>query len=73
LDLTQEDSGDGPQSFIILIVGVIVVGGVLWMEMSFEPPPWLHAIVWIPVTLILSIAILRPLKSLMIAQQFRAF
>ncbi|SDT91954.1 DUF983 domain-containing protein [Stappia sp. ES.058] len=65
------DSGDGPAVFIIMIVGFIVVGLALVVEVAFMPPIWLHMLLWLPLTLILGLGMLRPLKGLMIAQQYR--
>jgi len=65
------DSGDGPAVFVILIVGMIVVGGALWLEIAARPPLWVHAALWIPLTLILSVGSLRPLKGIFVAQQHR--
>ena len=55
----------------MMIVGFIVVGLALFVEFTFHPPYWLHAVLWIPLVLGLSIGLLRPLKGLMIAQQYR--
>lgn len=71
LDFKFIDSGDGPAVFIILIVGFIVVGLALFVEVSWQPPLWLHALLWLPLTLGLSIGMLRPLKGLMIGLQYR--
>ncbi len=71
LDFSFADSGDGPAVFIMMIVGFIVVGLALVVEFTFHPPYWLHAVIWIPLVLGLSIGLLRPLKGLMIAQQYR--
>jgi len=71
LDYNFSDSGDGPAVFIIMIVGFIVVGLALVVEFTFHPPYWLQMVIWIPVVLGLSIGLLRPLKGLMIAQQYR--
>ncbi|WP_029060213.1 DUF983 domain-containing protein [Stappia stellulata] len=65
------DSGDGPAVFIIMIVGFIVVGLALVIEVAYMPPIWLHMVLWLPLTLILGLGMLRPLKGLMIAQQYR--
>ncbi len=70
-DLSGQDSGDGPVAFIILIVGAIVVGLALVVEVKFSPPVWLHLLLWLPLTLILTLALMRPLKSLLIALQYR--
>lgn len=71
LDYTFIDSGDGPAVFIILIVGFIIVGLALYVEVAYQPPLWLHAILWLPLTLILCIGMLRPLKGLMIGLQYK--
>jgi len=70
-DLSRADSGDGPAVFIILVLGFLVVGLVLWVEVNFEPPLWLHAILWPPVILGGALAMLRPSKATLIALQFR--
>lgn len=71
LDFSFADSGDGPAVFVIMIVGFIVVGLVLFVELSFQPPIWVHLILWLPLTIILAGGVLRPLKGLLIAMQFR--
>lgn len=71
LDFAFADSGDGPAVFIMMIVGFIVVGLALVVEFTFHPPYWLHALIWVPLILGLSIGLLRPLKGVMIAQQYR--
>jgi len=71
LDYSFADAGDGPAVFVIMIVGFIVVGLVLFVELSFQPPIWVHLVLWLPLTVILAGVVLRPLKGLMIALQFR--
>jgi len=70
LEFTFADSGDGPAVFIMMIVGFVVVGLALVVEILFHPPYWLHAVLWVPLVLGLSIGLLRPLKGLLIAQQY---
>jgi uncharacterized protein (DUF983 family) len=71
LDFAFADSGDGPAIFVMMIVGFIVVGLALVVEFSFQPPIWVHIVLWLPLTLILALGILRPLKGFLIAQQYR--
>ncbi|MDA0707502.1 MAG: DUF983 domain-containing protein [Proteobacteria bacterium] len=40
------------------------------MEVTFQPPLWLHAIIWAPVIIGGSIGMLRPAKGMMIAMQY---
>ncbi len=71
LDYAFADSGDGPAVFIMFIVGFIVCGLALWVEFTYEPPMWLHMVVWLSLTVILCLLLARPAKALMIALQFQ--
>lgn len=71
LDLKNEDSGDGPAVFIIFVLGGTVVPLALWIETLFEPPLWVHAVLWSGAVLGGTVALLRPLKAYTIALQFK--
>ena len=71
LDLNAVDPGDGPAVFVILILGFLVVGLGLWIELTWRPPLWLHIAIEFPVIILGALALLRPLKALMVALQFR--
>ena len=71
VDLEKADSGDGPAVFIIFILGFLVVPLALLLEAKAEPPMWVHLSIWPAVILGGAIALLRPLKGLMIALQFK--
>jgi len=70
-DLAKADSGDGPAVFVILIAGFVVAFAALFTEVAFHPPVWLHLVLWLPGTLILCLAMLRPTKGLLLAAQFK--
>jgi uncharacterized protein (DUF983 family) len=70
LDLSAQDAGDGPVAFIILLVGFLVVGAALVVEVKYGWPVWLHLAVWLPLAFVLSLALMRPLKALLIGLQF---
>ena len=69
-DLAKADSGDGPAVFVILIGGFLAAFAALYTEVAFHPPVWVHLVIWLPVTLILCLGLLRPFKGLMLAAQF---
>ncbi len=71
LDLKKADSGDGPAVFIIFILGALVVPAALWLESHFEPPMWLHVAIWPPLILGAALGLLRPMKGVLIALQYR--
>jgi uncharacterized protein (DUF983 family) len=65
--LAEADTGEGPAVFVIMIVGFIVVFAALFTEIAYRPPIWLHLVLWLPLAAILSLALLRPAKGLMLA------
>jgi uncharacterized protein (DUF983 family) len=70
LDYTFIDTGDGPAIFIIMLASAIVVGCALVMEVKYQPPFWLHAVLWLPLILATTLLPLRAMKSVLIALQF---
>jgi uncharacterized protein (DUF983 family) len=68
--LHHQRADDAPPYFTIVIVGHIVVGLVLAVEMAYRPPLWLHGALWLPLTLILSLIILPPVKGALVALQW---
>ncbi len=71
LDLTKNDSADGPAVFLIFILGFLLVPLALITDNLFSPPLWVHAILWGSVALGLTLGALRPLKAYIIALQFK--
>jgi uncharacterized protein (DUF983 family) len=70
LDFAFADSGDGPAFFVMSIVGIVVIALALWVEFAYEPPIWLHMVMWSALSIILSLALVRPAKGLMVALQY---
>lgn len=70
LDFNFADAGDGPAVFVILIGGAIVVFAALITEVVYRPPYWLHAALWLPLILLVTLAPLRLIKGLLIALQY---
>jgi uncharacterized protein (DUF983 family) len=71
LDLAGHDVGDGPAALIILVLGGVVVGLAFWVEFAFSPPLWVHALLWPAITLPAAILLMRPMKSGLVAAQYR--
>jgi uncharacterized protein (DUF983 family) len=71
LDYSFADAGDGPAVFVALFGGFIVLGAALWAEIVYQPPIWVHMIVFLPLTLVVCLGLLRPLKGVLIALQYR--
>ena len=71
LDLTRFNVGDGPASFLILIIGAVVVALALWLQLSVEPPWWLHALLWPPLTVVCVVLGLRVAKAALLQSEYR--
>ena len=70
LDYAFIDAGDGPAVFVIFIAGFVVVFSALITEVLYQPPFWLHALLWGPLILAVTLLPLRPMKGLLIALQY---
>ena len=71
LDYGFADAGDGPAFFVSLIAGAVIAGLALLIEVAYDPPIWVYVVILLPLTLLLCIAPLRPLKGVLIALQYR--
>lgn len=71
LDYAIFDAGDGPAVFVVLIAGGLVTAAALYVEFTFTPPIWVHALLWIPLTTLLILALLRWAKALLLVLQYR--
>jgi uncharacterized protein (DUF983 family) len=71
LDFAGFNVGDGPVAFLILIIGALVTGLAVALELSAEPPFWVHILLWLPLTAILVVGSLRFAKGLLLALEYR--
>jgi uncharacterized protein (DUF983 family) len=71
LDYAFIDTGDGPAVFAIFILGFVVLGAALWFEFTFNPPVWQHVVLWGLLTPLIALGLLRFLKALLIALQYK--
>ncbi len=71
LDLAKNDSADGPAVFLIFILGFALVPLALLVDALVHPSLWVHGILWSVVALGITLGTLRPLKSYIIALQFK--
>ncbi len=62
---------DAPPYFTIFLAGHILVPGVLLVEKAYQPPMWLHMVVWLPLFTIICILLLRPVKGAVLGWMMR--
>jgi uncharacterized protein (DUF983 family) len=71
LDFGAFNVGDGPAAFLTLIVGALVVIGAISLQLSVEPPFWVHILIWPAVTLGLVVGGLRVGKAALLQSEYR--
>jgi len=54
----------------MFLAGAIVVGAALITEILLQPPYWVHAALWLPLIVLVTLGPLRRMKGLMIALQY---
>jgi uncharacterized protein (DUF983 family) len=70
LDFTPHRADDLPAYLVIIIVGHIVVPTALIIETDYSPPVWLQMAIYLPITLVASLALLQPVKGAVVALQW---
>ncbi|MCM8730486.1 DUF983 domain-containing protein [Hephaestia sp. GCM10023244] len=71
LDYASFNVGDGPAAFLTLIIGALVVGLAVTLQLAIDPPLWLQMAIWIPITAIMVAGGLRIAKGLLLALEYR--
>jgi uncharacterized protein (DUF983 family) len=62
-DYTHQRADDLPPYLVITIVGHIVVGGYMGTDLVWPLTTWQHLAIWAPITVILSLLLLQPIKG----------
>jgi len=62
---------DVPPYATIFVVGHIVVPLMLVLEKTEAPPLWVHTVLWVPLTLVLTLGLLRPIKGAVVGLMFQ--
>lgn len=71
LDLAQFNVGDGPAAFLTMVIGALVVGLALWVQLAFDPPFWVHAVLWVPLTAAAVVWGLRAGKAALLSAEYQ--
>ena len=69
-EMHHHRADDFPAYLVILIVGHIIVPAQLLTEQILEPPLWVHLAVWLPLTLVMTLSLLQPVKGVIVALQW---
>lgn len=70
LELAGHRADDAPPYFTILIVAHVIVPLMLLLEQHAQPPEWVHMVLWLPLTVLLSLWLLPQIKGALIGLQW---
>ena len=71
LDFAAFNVGDGPAAFLTLAIGALIVALAVTTELVFEPPFWLHILLWPPLTIVAVVGSLRFSKAMLLVLEYR--
>jgi len=69
-ELFHHRADDAPPYVVMLITGHVVIGIMLWLEIVYAPAMWVHAAIFLPMTILLSLALLPPTKGALVGLQW---
>ena len=72
-ELHHHRADDLPAYLVIVIVGHIVVGSFMAVEATTTLSNLQHALIWVPLTIILAVALLQPVKGAVIGLQWALY
>jgi uncharacterized protein (DUF983 family) len=69
-ELHHQRADDAPPYFTMFIVGHVIIGGLLLLEQTLAPATWVHLVIWLPLTLFLSLWLLPKVKGGLVGLQW---
>lgn len=72
-EMFHHRADDLPAYLVVVIVGHIVVGAFMGVEATSTLSTWQHLAIWIPLTIALALALLRPVKGAVVGLQWALY
>ncbi len=69
-ELHHHRADDAPPYFTMTIVAHVIVPGLLLTEKIWQPPLWVHGVIWLPATLLLSLWLIPKVKGAIVGLQW---
>ena len=69
-EIHHHRADDLPAYLVVVIVGHIVVGAFMGVEATSTLSTWQHLAIWVPLTILMSIALLKPTKGAVVGLQW---
>jgi uncharacterized protein (DUF983 family) len=71
LDYSSFNVGDGPAALLTLVIGALIIVLAITVDIAFNPPFWVQALIWVPFTAVLTFWSLRVAKAALLAAEYR--
>jgi uncharacterized protein (DUF983 family) len=72
-EMHHHRADDLPAYLVVVIVGHIIVGAFMGVEATSNLSTWQHLVIWVPLTIIAALALLRPVKGAVVALQWALY
>ncbi|WP_181707767.1 DUF983 domain-containing protein [Chthonobacter rhizosphaerae] len=72
-EYSHHRADDLPPYITIVIVGHVVIPAVLWVEQVWSPEDWVQMAIWLPVTVLMTLLLLQPIKGGVVGLQWAAY
>ena len=72
-EIFHHRADDLPAYLVVVIVGHIVVGAFMGVEATSKLALWQHLLIWVPLTIISALALLRPMKGAVVGMQWALY
>ncbi len=71
LDYSRFNVGDGPAAFLTLAIGGFLAVAAIVFDQALHPPFWVHALIWVPLTIAMVVYGLRVAKGALLIVEYR--
>ena len=71
LDIAAFNVGDGPAAFLTLVIGTVLCGLAIWLQLALSPPFWVHIVLWLPLSVLMVVGGLRVTKAWLLGAEYR--
>jgi uncharacterized protein (DUF983 family) len=71
LDYSSFNVGDGPAALLTLVIGALIITMAIIVDVAFRPPFLVHVLIWVPMTVAMTVYSLRVAKAALLASEHR--
>jgi uncharacterized protein (DUF983 family) len=72
-EMFHHRADDLPAYLVVVIVGHVVVSAFMAVEATSTLSTWEHLAIWVPLTIVMSLALLRPVKGAVVGLQWALY